>query len=354
VNKKALFKGLAAVIALFLVAGVYASSSVTINNSNPVNLGAGSQRVTTCDNDVFIDPPGMTFDAVQQKYLITTISVSQISQLSPSACGNWIMELVLGYQGGYQMTSWSIPSSAIDSTLYFGGTNVGTGMAKTTLSPIDPSIVQNIALQMYPGISCADGGICSLGDNGPGGGPVIYAAASPFTEPVSGKKYRYIEAAPAYWSSGVIDPRTSICNVPPGAIASSLPEAIGYAKSNTDAIIADSVCTGISSSSIPSGLQKSAVLARTLGNDWNIPTYQELIEMCKIARFGATVAPAKTNCNDSGGSAPTGWLSVAYATSSKKVGAGYASTVNFTLGVANNDGPIQSSNFGLRPIRYFG
>jgi len=135
---------------LLLGTGVYASSSIVLNSGNSVNLGAGSQRVTTCDNDVFVNPPGITFDPVQQKYLVTTISVSNVSQLSPSGCGNWIMELEVGYQGGYQMTSWSIPSAAIDSTFYFGGTNTGTGMAKTSLNAIDPNLIQNIAIQMYP------------------------------------------------------------------------------------------------------------------------------------------------------------------------------------------------------------
>jgi hypothetical protein len=251
-------------VAVILGSGVFAASNFVLNSGNQVNLAAGSQRVTTCDNDVFIDPPGMTFSSAQQKYLLTTISVSQVSQKSPSGCGNWIMELALGYQGGYQMTSWAIPSSSVDSTFYFGGTNTGSGMAKSALTAIDPALVQNIALQMYPGVSCADGGVCALGDTGPGGGPIVYVAATPFTEPVSGKKYKYIEAAPAYWVSGVVDPKTGICSTTSDFPGVSLSESIGYAVQNTNAIYANSACLGVSTanSTLPSGSLKAAPLAR--------------------------------------------------------------------------------------------
>jgi hypothetical protein len=283
--------------------------------------------------------------------MITTISVSQVSQKNPSGCGNWIMELAAGYQGGYQMTSWSIPSSAVDSTFYFGGTNSGSGMAKTILSAIDPTLIQNIAIQMYPGRSCADGGPCALGDIGPGGGIVFYAAATPFTEPVSGKTFKYIEAAPSYWNSGVVDPRTQICN--PNSVNSSLSEAIGYARVNTDALVADSNCTTISSNSIPSGLRVAGSLVRSFGTDWQLPTFNELIEMCKVARFGPALASTKTNCDDAGGSSPASWLAVNYGSSSKNTGAGWADTVNFQTGIKNNTSSVQSSNLGIRPIRYF-
>ena len=344
---------------LLLGTGVYASSSIVLNSGNSVNLGAGSQRVTTCDNDVFVNPPGITFDPVQQKYLVTTISVSNVSQLSPSGCGNWIMELAVGYQGGYQMTSWSIPSAAIDSTFYFGGTNTGTGMAKTSLNAIDPNLIQNIAIQMYPGVSCADGGPCAIGDLGPGGGPVVYIAATPFTDPVTGNRYKYIEAAPAYWIAGTIDPNTSPCGTL--AFATTLSSNIGYARSNTNALLADGSCTGTSTSAstVPNGSLRAAALVRSYGSDWNLPTFNELNEICKIARFGAAAAASKATCDAAGGSAPaSGYLSNKYVASSKGSMAGQIDTLDFGSGARNtssdsNSAPINLS-YRVRPIRYFG
>jgi hypothetical protein len=49
-----------------MISGVFAASNFALNSGDAVNLVAGSQRVTTCDNDVFINPPGVTFDSVQQ------------------------------------------------------------------------------------------------------------------------------------------------------------------------------------------------------------------------------------------------------------------------------------------------
>ena len=340
-----------------MISGVFAASNFALNSGDAVNLGAGSQRVTTCDNDVFINPPGVTFDPVQQKYLLTTISVSQVSQQSPSGCGNWIMELAVGYQGGYQMTSWAIPSSSVDSTFYFGGTNTGSGMAKSALTAIDPALVQNIALQMYPGVSCADGGVCALGDTGPGGGPIIYVAATPFTEPVSGKRYKYIEAAPAYWIPSVIDPKTAICSTTSDLGGVVLSENIGYAIQNTNTLYANSACLGTSTapSTLPVNNLKAAPLVRGYGSDWSIPTYKEAIEMCKFARFGAAVAPTKTNCNDAGGnSSPPGWLSSNYATSSKIAIAGQIDTVNFSSGNINNSSAPINTSYPIRAVRYFG
>jgi len=338
-------------ISSLAILGVFASSAITVNSGNSVALGAGSQIVATCDNDVNLDPPGLSVDTTTGKFMITTISVSNVSQKNPSGCGNWIMELAASSSSGLQITSWSIPSSAIDAPFYFGASTIGTNMAKTSLIPIDPTQITTIALQMYPAKSCADGGTCSLGDTGPGGGPVIYVAPTPFTEPVSGKQFKYVEAAPTNWVSGVLDQRTQICN--PNSVSSSLSEAIGYARYNTNVLVADSNCTTISSNSIPSGLRDAGALARSYGADWQVPTLSELIEMCKVARFGAAVAPTKTNCDDSGGTNPTSWLTVNYGSSSKISGSGWASVVNFQTGTKNNSSAVQSSNFGLRPIRYF-
>jgi len=347
--------------------GVFASSSITINSGNSVALGAGSQIVATCDNDVNLDPPGLSLDPATGMLMVTTISVSNVSQKSPSGCGNWIMELAASSSSGLQITSWSIPSSAIDTPFYFGGTITGTNMAKTTLTPIDPTKITTIALQMYPARSCADGGVCSLGDLGPDGGPIVYVAPTPFTDPVTGKTYKYIEAAPQNWNAAATtyagtptDPRSQMCTYPPGGVSSALSESIGYARYNTNAFLADSHCLGhsgdgggVNAGSIPTGLLMAAPLTRAYGSDWNIPTYAEANEMCKFARYGAVVAKTKTNCDDvTGNIAPAGFTGVEYATSSKISGAGWQSARNFYSGVGNNTSTYQGSNFAIRPIRY--
>ncbi len=285
-RKKPWLIGLGIFIVINLSAGVFAASNLVLNSGNPVDLAAGAQRVTTCDNDVFVDPPGMTFDPVQQKYLITTISVSNVSQLNGTGCGNWVMELAAGYQGGFQITSWAIPVSNTESKFYFGGTNSGTGMARTVLTPIDPTKLQNISIQMYPGLSCAEGGDCALGDTGPGGGTVFYAATTPFLNQATGTYMNYLEVAPSGSlpnnsgspTAAGTDPKYQMCSAntsPPAGwgygVQYKLLDDIGYGAYNTNRIYNNySLCN-------TAGLALKIVKDYRGGgkNDWFLPSLQE-------------------------------------------------------------------------------
>ena len=349
------------------MSGVFAASNFALNSGNPVNLAAGSQRVTTCDNDVFIDPPGITFDSAQQKYLLTTISVSQVSQQSPSGCGNWIMELAVGYQGGYQMTSWAIPSSAIDSTFYFGGSTSGSGMAKSALSPIDPALVQNIALQMYPGVGCADGGPCAVGDTGPGGGVVVYVSATPITLQGSGRTVTRIEMAPNNWGGTTYptDPALQMCEpyngggplwtgTKPGGWSGysnvSLPSGLGYGLSNTNKLLTYNT-SGVSCAL---GSQAAAVARNYSGgglNDWFLPSADELNIVC---RYANTLDMTSTAACTAGTVRP-GFISTANPNWwSSSI---YGSQENVTIRIRNATGAYshssQSNVSSIRPIRMF-
>jgi hypothetical protein len=219
-----------------------------------------------------------------------------------------------------------------------------------------------------PTISCATvSSACQLGSTGPGGGPVIYISPTTFTDPVSTLQFKYIEAAPIYWYPSVEnwrDPRTGVCADVNQFGGVSLSRSIGYAVQNTDALFANNACKNVSDavSTRPGGILRAAALARSYGSDWNIPTYLELIEMCKIARYGAVLAPSKSSCTDAGGnSAPSGWGIPnanpynywSYAASSKGTLAGQIDRVNFSSGDPNIDGSPMNSSYLIRPIRYF-
>jgi len=98
---------------------------------------------------------------------------------------------------------------------------------------------------------------------------------------------------------------------------------------------------------------------RSYGSDWNLPTFNELNEICKIARFGAAAAASKATCDAAGGSAPaSSYLSNKYVASSKGSMAGQIDTLDFGSGARNtssdsNSAPINLS-YRVRPIRYFG
>jgi hypothetical protein len=56
-------------------------------------------------------------------------------------------------------------------------------------------------------LTCAQGGTCSIGDTGPGGGKVFYLQTATAAAP-----WRYLEAAPNTWSGGIADPQMKWCS----------------------------------------------------------------------------------------------------------------------------------------------
>jgi hypothetical protein len=299
--------------------------------------------------------------------MVTTISVSNVSQKSPSGCGNWIMELAASSSSGLQITSWSIPSSAIDTPFYFGGTLTGTNMAKTTLTPIDPTKITTIALQLYPGISCADGGTCSVGDIGPGGGTVIYVSTTPITLQGTGKSVRRIEMAPNTWGGTTYptDPSLQMCEAyngggplwtgskPGGWLGYenvSLPSGLGYGLSNTNKLLT------FNSSGVSCALSsQAAYVAKNYSggglSDWFLPSADELNIVC---RYANSLDMTSTSICTSGTVRP-GFISTAnpnWWTSSINV-----SQTNTTIRIRNATGSYtyssQSNTNSVRPIRMF-
>jgi hypothetical protein len=141
---------------------------------------------------------------------------------------------------------------------------------------------------------------------------------------------------------------------------------IGSAVRNTDELLKVGSCTGTSTRTAtrPSGINTSAQLVRAYGSDWNLPTSQELVEMCKVARFGAVLAATKSNCEGADGSnAPSGWgitnagyVYWKYVSSSKGTLAGQIDVVDFSFntGNLNNSSAAIDQTYLVRPIRYFG
>jgi hypothetical protein len=119
--------------------------------------------------------------------------------------------------------------------------------------------------------TCSTGGTCKVGDTGPGGGIVFYAAAA------AQSWGRYLEGAPADWNGGGADPTTVWCNVAEGAIAGTDSQTIGSGRANTDAMV--KACS--------SG---AAVEARRYGggglNDWYLPALDELDAMYQARYLG--------------------------------------------------------------------
>ncbi len=187
-------------------------------------------------------------------------------------------------------------------------------------------------------LSCAQGGVCAVGDTGPGGGIVFYVASANFTSTDSdcNTTCRYLEAAtsdlaPGAWCN---DATTSLNVTATG---------IGSGMSNTTS--AHTTCT-------TSGAIKLAADYTNNGKtDWHLPSKDELNELCKYARNTGQAAGGATRC--SGGSDATlrGFATGNYLSSSESA-ATNAWGQGFTSG--GQGGTSKALPVNARAVRAFG
>ena len=130
-----------------------------------------------------------------------------------------------------------------------------------------------------PAASCAEGGVCQIGDAGPGGGIVFYVASAPFTESGSAcnTNCSYLESqpsdlSPAAWCTG------------PGAAPKFVVDApgvsIGTGYSNTQSMIGTNmnppadICTG--------GAGNESAAPWGGYSDWFLPSIDELVALLSV------------------------------------------------------------------------
>jgi hypothetical protein len=121
--------------------------------------------------------------------------------------------------------------------------------------------------------TCAAGGVCAVGDTGPGGGTVFYASPSTFTcGPTLNLTCKYLEAAPNTWAGGSIDPTLEWSGNLTTSVSGAFGTAIGAGFKNTMAAIA-----------ISSVAEKAVTKTRAYTGggltDWYLPSKDELKEL---------------------------------------------------------------------------
>ena len=114
--------------------------------------------------------------------------------------------------------------------------------------------------------SCAAGGLCSIGQTGPGGGLVF------ITPSTSGNTTgRYFEAAPSGWNGTAADPVGKFCTNAV-LIAGASGTEIGAGETNTNLIANNATCGA-------SAADTATALVLGGKDDWFLPSFDELKEM---------------------------------------------------------------------------
>ena len=308
-----------------------------------------------------VTPHSTPFDVVMPACPLPAAPAFSLSSSSESKVQN---TAITGYtitSTGGAIASYAISPSAPAGTSFDTSTGLLSGTPTTAQSATAYTITATNATGMATATftltvteSCANGGVCAVGDTGPGGGIVFYVASGTFTQigaagSMCTTTCKYLEAAPTNWLAGTAgDPmRTWATNVNSNQttfVTGADGTAIGSGYQNSRDISAQAGNVAGSS---------AAVLAREYGGgsktDWFLPSKDELNELCKYAR-SQTTGSTSTVCANTG-SLRSGFASADYWSSSESNsnsarGQAFYNGIQY-LGAKNID------NVAVRPVRAF-
>jgi titin len=165
--------------------------------------------------------------------------------------------------------SMSLPGTPTRTGYTFAGWFVATSGGSAITFPYAHGRTADFTLYAQwtaAALSCANGGVCALGDIGPGGGKVFYVSSSNFTSTGSdcGTACKYLEAAPSDHSSTVWWCSNTFSSL--GVTGTG----IGSGMSNTTT--ADNTCAS-------GAIQVAADYATTSKRDWHLPSKDELAQL---------------------------------------------------------------------------
>jgi hypothetical protein len=157
-------------------------------------------------------------------------------------------------------------------------------------------------------VSCANGGVCVVGDRGPGGGIVFYVSAALFTSTGStcNTACKYLEVAPATWKSAGVtsadDPSLNWSNnidVATGQDMLTVTTERGFSADWNPERFNWKIGQGFYNTSVmkvsgATSTAQAAVFAYagiSTPGQWFIPSMNELNELCKYARGQTTGDP---------------------------------------------------------------
>ncbi|NBO33263.1 MAG: DUF1566 domain-containing protein, partial [Actinobacteria bacterium] len=218
--------------------------------------------------------------------------------------------------------SMSSPGTPTRSGYTFNGWFTASSGGSAISFPYAHGQTANFTLYAQWTLTCAGGGVCVVGDTGPGGGTVFYVhndADDMFTSAGSdcNATCRYLEVASTEYTkdwgnsgNGCYADGSSSANqdcryysVYSGSTSSqstsrSSSDNFGMGMANTNRIYAQITTDGgASTNSYAAGL--AWAYSYNGKSDWHLPSKSELNELCKYAR-NQTTGNTSVNCNSSG------------------------------------------------------
>lgn len=313
-------------VATALVAfGFTYAANINISNSGSSEFGQGILQTVACSgsNALSIKPSVTFVNSSSPNFYLSKITVSNI----PSGCYGKDFTLKVFDTSTSVVQNYLGPNSSIANVYNSAGTfslNKGSGYTINTLSNssfeiniTNPVLLANQSSRFtiesgdHVVYTCSTGGVCSIGDRGPGGGIVV------ITPNTVGGDGLYYEAADAHIGSGWCDNTTTLIGTG---------TAIGTGRNNT--LLMKSVCT--------SGAAYVASAYTNNGySDWFLPSKAERQEIYNnLNRFSNNPPGPSPHHSSSEASATNVW------------GQTFSDGVNYS--VSKNTG-----NWYTTPIRSF-
>lgn len=284
-------------IVVVIIAAVYflpstVGGKITLSSNGGTEFGQSVSQTVACSGgqDLTITPKSSFVNESNSggKFYLYSVKVSGIpstcdgvdfairafgsSSSSPLALFNTSATIAVvndvegaGFTVPYSSTVATFSSSSSEFTLTF-------------VNPVAQSgSVFKLTLQSGEHVpTCAEGGKCSIGDMGPGGGTVFYVSTG-FTETgtACNTSCRYLEAAPVSGTNAWVDISSNWSANTTQSVGTTS-ELLGFGKQNTQAMYAQS-----SSAGYPAAL---SINYRGPNNysDWFIPSLNEFVEMGKV------------------------------------------------------------------------
>ena len=281
-----------------------------------------------------------------------TTAQSPNTPLAASSSGDGAITYAVQSAGA---TGCAINSSTRVLTFTAAGSCVVRATAATTSNYLTGYIDATFTVTSA---TCATGGVCAVGNTGPGGGIVFYVSADPFTSTGSdcNTTCKYLEASPApvdgdvqrSWATDN-DPGGGTGNqaatVPaPGATA----QGIGSGMANTIAIKNQTGNVEATSAAV-----YAFDYTYNSKTDWHLPSKNELNELCKYAKTQTTGNTAVQCANTD--TLRDGFWNAYYWSSSEIVPfLSLAWPQHFSSGIQGFADDQKEKTNKVRPVRAFG